>query len=249
MPPSPRGPSAEAAGRAHRARHHPRRAGPRSFQSGGARPAAQPGGRPAARRPVRPAGPPGRGPAADRLLDLGRAARLAGRARARGRAGGGHADRGGRGGGAARRRPGLADWSALHTDQQRVGLVHAAVQAGATLLFGGSLLARRAGRRGTAPRWRSADSPPPPSAAIWAATWRCGSGPDRATPSRSGTWPRSAGRTSARWRSCPRGGPPDASSGTSACSRSGRAGRLRPVRPVLAPRRPAAPGPSCDRPR
>ena len=44
---------------------------------------------------------------------------------------------------------GLADWSALHTHQQRVGLVHAAVQAGATLLFGGSLLARRAGRRGS----------------------------------------------------------------------------------------------------
>jgi nitrite reductase/ring-hydroxylating ferredoxin subunit/uncharacterized membrane protein len=43
---------------------------------------------------------------------------------------------------------GLADWSALHTDQQRVGLVHAIAQAGATLLFAGSLLARRAGRRG-----------------------------------------------------------------------------------------------------
>jgi nitrite reductase/ring-hydroxylating ferredoxin subunit/uncharacterized membrane protein len=44
---------------------------------------------------------------------------------------------------------GLADWSALHTHQQRVGLVHGAVQAGATLLFGGSLLARAAGRRGS----------------------------------------------------------------------------------------------------
>ncbi len=43
---------------------------------------------------------------------------------------------------------GLADWSALHTHQQRVGLVHAITQAGATLLFGGSLLARMAGRRG-----------------------------------------------------------------------------------------------------
>ena len=43
---------------------------------------------------------------------------------------------------------GLADWSALHTHQQRVGLVHAIVQTGATLLFAGSLLARAAGRRG-----------------------------------------------------------------------------------------------------
>jgi len=41
---------------------------------------------------------------------------------------------------------GLADWSALHTHQQRVGLVHAIAQAGATLLFGGSVLARAAGR-------------------------------------------------------------------------------------------------------
>jgi nitrite reductase/ring-hydroxylating ferredoxin subunit/uncharacterized membrane protein len=43
---------------------------------------------------------------------------------------------------------GLADWSALHTHQQRVGLVHAIAQTGATLLFTGSLLARAAGRRG-----------------------------------------------------------------------------------------------------
>jgi nitrite reductase/ring-hydroxylating ferredoxin subunit/uncharacterized membrane protein len=42
---------------------------------------------------------------------------------------------------------GLADWSALHQHQQRVGLVHAITQTGATLLFGGSLLARAAGRR------------------------------------------------------------------------------------------------------
>ena len=37
---------------------------------------------------------------------------------------------------------GLADWSALHQDQQRVGLVHAICQAGATTLFLGSLAAR-----------------------------------------------------------------------------------------------------------
>jgi nitrite reductase/ring-hydroxylating ferredoxin subunit/uncharacterized membrane protein len=43
---------------------------------------------------------------------------------------------------------GLADWSALHRHQQRVGLVHAISQAGATTLFSASLLARAAGRRG-----------------------------------------------------------------------------------------------------
>ena len=42
---------------------------------------------------------------------------------------------------------GLADWSALHQHQQRVGLVHATAQAAATLLFGCSLLARSAGHR------------------------------------------------------------------------------------------------------
>ena len=41
---------------------------------------------------------------------------------------------------------GLADWSALHQDQQRVGLVHMAVQGAACLLFGGSMLARSLGR-------------------------------------------------------------------------------------------------------
>jgi nitrite reductase/ring-hydroxylating ferredoxin subunit/uncharacterized membrane protein len=37
---------------------------------------------------------------------------------------------------------GLADWSALHRDQQRVGLVHLGCQSFAGLLFGGSLAAR-----------------------------------------------------------------------------------------------------------
>jgi nitrite reductase/ring-hydroxylating ferredoxin subunit/uncharacterized membrane protein len=41
---------------------------------------------------------------------------------------------------------GLADWSALHTDQQRVGLVHAICQASAASLFLGSLAARAMGR-------------------------------------------------------------------------------------------------------
>jgi nitrite reductase/ring-hydroxylating ferredoxin subunit len=43
---------------------------------------------------------------------------------------------------------GLADWSALHRHQQRVGLVHAISQAGATTLFWASLLARLTGRTG-----------------------------------------------------------------------------------------------------
>ena len=41
---------------------------------------------------------------------------------------------------------GLADWSALHRHQQRVGLVHAGFQTGASVLFGASLLARATGR-------------------------------------------------------------------------------------------------------
>src|SRR5215831_17172202 len=41
---------------------------------------------------------------------------------------------------------GLADWSSLHREQQRVGLVHAASGAGASALFAASLLARMAGR-------------------------------------------------------------------------------------------------------
>jgi len=44
---------------------------------------------------------------------------------------------------------GLADWSALHQDQQRVGMVHMAVQGAASVLFGGSVLARSLGRHGT----------------------------------------------------------------------------------------------------
>lgn len=43
---------------------------------------------------------------------------------------------------------GLADWSALHRHQQRVGLVHAISQGGATTLFAASLLARLTGRAG-----------------------------------------------------------------------------------------------------
>jgi nitrite reductase/ring-hydroxylating ferredoxin subunit/uncharacterized membrane protein len=41
---------------------------------------------------------------------------------------------------------GLADWSVLHRDQQRVGLIHLSAQSGAAVLFAGSLAARSAGR-------------------------------------------------------------------------------------------------------
>jgi nitrite reductase/ring-hydroxylating ferredoxin subunit len=41
---------------------------------------------------------------------------------------------------------GLADWSALHREQQRVGLAHGAANAGAWVLYAGSLLARAVGR-------------------------------------------------------------------------------------------------------
>jgi nitrite reductase/ring-hydroxylating ferredoxin subunit/uncharacterized membrane protein len=44
---------------------------------------------------------------------------------------------------------GLADWSALHQDQQRVGLVHAVCQTGAASLFLASLAARAGGRTAT----------------------------------------------------------------------------------------------------
>lgn len=42
---------------------------------------------------------------------------------------------------------GLADWSALHRHQQRVGLVHALAQGTSTVLFASSLLARISGRQ------------------------------------------------------------------------------------------------------
>jgi nitrite reductase/ring-hydroxylating ferredoxin subunit len=41
---------------------------------------------------------------------------------------------------------GLTDWSSLHREQQRVGVVHAAANAGAMAMFASSLLARAAGR-------------------------------------------------------------------------------------------------------
>jgi nitrite reductase/ring-hydroxylating ferredoxin subunit/uncharacterized membrane protein len=44
---------------------------------------------------------------------------------------------------------GLADWSALHRHQQRVGLVHAIAQGGAATLFSASLVARLSGRHKT----------------------------------------------------------------------------------------------------
>ncbi len=92
---------------------------------------------------------------------------------------------------------GLADWSALHRDQQRVGLVHAVCQASAATLFLGSLAARVGGRAGTAGRCPRPGSPWPPSAPTSAGTWRCGSARGPATPIRSVTCPDSAGTTCA----------------------------------------------------
>ena len=43
---------------------------------------------------------------------------------------------------------GLADWSALHQDQQRVGLVHLLVQGSASVLFSLSVASRLSGRAG-----------------------------------------------------------------------------------------------------
>ncbi len=43
---------------------------------------------------------------------------------------------------------GLADWSSLHREQQRVGLVHAMVMGATNLLYGASLLARVRGDHG-----------------------------------------------------------------------------------------------------
>ena len=43
---------------------------------------------------------------------------------------------------------GFADWSQMHEQQQRVGVVHAAANSVATLLYGASLVARLRGRRG-----------------------------------------------------------------------------------------------------
>lgn len=44
---------------------------------------------------------------------------------------------------------GLADWSALHPEQQRVGFVHAVTNAAATALYAGSVAARGLGRHRT----------------------------------------------------------------------------------------------------
>src|SRR5690606_33274100 len=41
---------------------------------------------------------------------------------------------------------GIADWSVMHREQQRVGLVHAAGMAAATTLYSASFVARRRGR-------------------------------------------------------------------------------------------------------
>ena len=51
---------------------------------------------------------------------------------------------------------GLADWSQMHEQQQRVGIVHAAANTVATVLYGASLVARRRGHRGAGKVWAMA---------------------------------------------------------------------------------------------
>jgi len=48
---------------------------------------------------------------------------------------------------------GLADWSQMHQQQQRVGIVHAAANTVAAACYGASLVARRRGRRGAGKAW------------------------------------------------------------------------------------------------
>ena len=144
---------------------------------------------------------------------------------------------------------GLADWSALHREQQRVGLVHAASGATATALFSASLLARAAGpdRSGKLLSLGGLTA---------AAAGRL---PGRAPglPARRGRQPRRAGRPPGPARLArpvpgprPAGRPagPASRSATSAwsCSAGHRGARAR--RPLRAPRRPAAPGPRSSRP-
>ena len=51
---------------------------------------------------------------------------------------------------------GLADWSQLHEQQQRVGVVHAAANGVALVFYGASLVARRRGNRGAGKVWSMA---------------------------------------------------------------------------------------------
>ena len=118
---------------------------------------------------------------------------------------------------------GLADWSALHQDQQRVGLVHAICQAGAATLFLGSLAARAGGRPGygrvlSASGLAHGHHRRLPRRAPGAAARR-GHQPRR---TRSATCPGWAGTTCAGWPSCRTGGRCGASSATCPCWCTGR---------------------------
>ena len=93
---------------------------------------------------------------------------------------------------------GLADWSALHREQQRVGLVHAVCQTGAASLFLARWLRGPAAGPAMAGRCPRLGSPWPASAPTWAGIWRSDWARAPATPSRSVTCPDSAGTTCAR---------------------------------------------------
>ena len=144
---------------------------------------------------------------------------------------------------------GLADWSALHTHQQRVGLVHAIAQAGATLLFAGSLLARVTGRRGSGTALAVGGLATATAGGYLGGylAMRLGAGSSHAEP---------VGHLAAiGWQDlCPLAELPDGRParrqlGLPQPARgTGRRGRLRALGPVLPPGRAAAPGPSGDRP-
>ncbi|MGH3420395.1 MAG: hypothetical protein ACRDOD_12515, partial [Streptosporangiaceae bacterium] len=95
-----------------------------------------------------------------------------------------------------------SDWSDSHEDQQRVGLVHAALNANATAVacFAASLLRRR-GDRGTG-RWLSLlGGTLSVTGRRCAATWTTGRPPAPTTVRRYHTSALETGRHSARWRS------------------------------------------------
>ena len=138
---------------------------------------------------------------------------------------------------------GLADWSALHRDQQRVGLVHAACQASAASLFLGSLAARASGR----PRYGRVLSGCGLAMATAGAylgghlALRLGAGASHAEPGQPPGRAGLARPVRARPAARPPPGPPPARLPVAAGVPAGQRGE-RAVRPVLTPGRAATPG-------
>ena len=121
---------------------------------------------------------------------------------------------------------GEADWSRLHEQQMRVGVVHAAANIAAIVLYTASWLARRRGNQGLGkllalrrPRARSA------SAATSAATSATGRRRARTTPRTCRTASPPAGSPSRRSPSCPSAPSPAATSPVRRCSSTATATR------------------------